>query len=84
MSKRLILTAHAQIRLRERHLDPTWVEDAARNPDWVEPEPRDVRLRRHFRVIPQAGARTLRVVCAEETTIRVVSAMFDRKARRKP
>jgi hypothetical protein len=50
MSKRLILTAHAQIRLRERRLDPTWVEDAARNPDWVEPEPRDVRLSNHGRL----------------------------------
>jgi hypothetical protein len=85
MPKRLILTAHAQIRLRERHLDLIWVEDAARKPDWVEPEPHDVRLRRHFRVIPQAGGRILRVVCAEtETTIRVISAMFDRNARRKP
>jgi hypothetical protein len=60
MPKRLILTAHAQIRLRERHLDPIWVEDAARNPDWVEPEPHDARLQRRFRIIPRAGGRTLR------------------------
>lgn len=83
--KRLVLTAHAQARLRERQLDPKWVEEAARTPDWTEPEPGDDALERRFKAIPQADGRILRVVCAEsETTIKVISAMFDRDARRKP
>lgn len=85
MTKHLVLTAHAQTRLQERRLDPTWVEDTARTPDWTEPEPGDATLQRRFRAIPQAEGRILRVVCSEtETTIRVISAMFDRDARRKP
>jgi uncharacterized DUF497 family protein len=85
MAKRLVWTAHARIRLQERRFDPTWVEATARNPDWTEPEPHDDALQRRFRAILQAEGRILRVVCAEtETTIRVISAMFDRNARRKP
>jgi hypothetical protein len=83
--KRLVLTVHAQARLQERRLDPEWVEDAARKPEWTESEPGDHALERRFKAIPQAGGRILRVVCAETgTTIRVISAMFDRDARRKP
>jgi uncharacterized DUF497 family protein len=84
MAKRLVWTAHARIRLQERQFDPRWIEDTARNPDWTEPEPKDMTLQRRFRAIPQAEGRILRVVCAEtETTIRLISAMFDRNARRK-
>ena len=82
--KHLVLTVHAQARLRERQLDPKWVEDTVRTPDWTEPEPGDDILERRFRAIPQVDGRILRVVCTEtDTTIRVISAMFDRDARRK-
>jgi len=83
--KRLVFTTHAQARLQERRLDPKWVEDTARKPEWTEPEPGDDTLERRFKAIPQGDGRILRVVCAEtDTTIRVISAMFDRDARRKP
>ena len=85
MAKRLVWTTHARIRLQQRRFDPIWIEDAARNPDWTESEPHDGTLQRRFRSIPEAEGRILRVVCAEtDTTIRIVSAMFDRNARRKP
>ncbi|MGE3987988.1 DUF4258 domain-containing protein [Pseudorhodoplanes sp.] len=62
----------------------TWIESAARNPDWTEPEPKDRALQRRFKSVPEAQGRILRVVCAEtETTIRIISVMFDRNARRK-
>ena len=65
MTKPIILTAHARIRLRERDIDPKWVEDTAVKPDWTEPEPRDPAIERSFRAIPQFGGRVLRVACAE-------------------
>ena len=82
--KQLVLTAHAQVRLQERRLDPKWVESTARTPDWTEPEPGDDALERRFRAIPQGDGRILRVVCTEtDTTIKVIIAMLDRDARRK-
>lgn len=85
MIKPVILTAHARIRLRERDIDPKWVEDTALKPDWVEPERGDPTVERRFRAIPQFAGRILRVACAETNSgIRVISVMFDRSARRKP
>jgi hypothetical protein len=34
MKKPISLTVHAQIRLRERHIDPKWIEEAVFSPDW--------------------------------------------------
>ena len=80
--KRLVLTAHAQIRMRSRDIKPEWLEAAAREPQWIEREPNDPRIERRFRAIPDFGNRFLRVVCVEtESTIRVISVMFDRSAR---
>lgn len=84
MAKRIVWTAHARIRLQERYFKPSWIESAVWNPDWTEPEPKDPALQRRFKSLPEAQGRILRVICAEtETTIRIISAMFDRNARRK-
>jgi hypothetical protein len=83
--KKLVLTVHARIRLRDRHIDPKWIEEAVFDPDWAEPDPTDPAVERRFRSIPQFGGRVLRVACVETNShIRVISVMFDRKARRKP
>ena len=83
-AKRLIFTAHARLRLRERHLAIHWVEDTAREPEWTEPDPRDPVVERRFRTIAEFGGRILRVACVEtNTSIRVISVLFDRNARRK-
>jgi uncharacterized DUF497 family protein len=60
-----------------------WVERTVRAPTWIEPDPRDVTVERRFRAIDEFDGRILRVACVETaTTIRVVSVMFDRNARR--
>ena len=42
-------------------------------------------VERRFRAIPESGGRILRVACVEtNSSIRVISVMFDRNARRKP
>jgi hypothetical protein len=84
-AKKVIFTAHARLRLGERQLPRKWVEDTVETPDWTEPDPKDATIERRLRAIADFGGRTLRVACVEtEAVIRVISAMFDRKARRKP
>ena len=85
MKKLVTLTAHAQARLRERDIDPRWIEETVLDPDWIEVEPKERGVERRFREISQFDGRVLRVVCVEtESSIRVISMMFDRNARRKP
>jgi uncharacterized DUF497 family protein len=85
MPKAVILTAHARAGMQSRQLHLTWVEDAARAPDWTEADPHDPAVERRFRAVGQFGNRVLRVACVETSTaILVISAMFDRNARRKP
>ena len=81
--KPIRFTLHAQSKLFERRISAEWAETVARYPQWVEPEPRDTQAERRFGSIPAFGDRILRVVCVEtETTIRIITATFDRGARR--
>ena len=85
MKKPVILTAHARLRLRERAIDPKWIDETVHTPEWTEADPRDATLERRFRTIPSFGNRILRVACVEtDSRIRIISIMFDRNARRKP
>jgi hypothetical protein len=77
MKKSIAVTAHARVRLRERGIDPKWIEETVLAPDWTEVDPGDPAVERRFRAIRQFGGRVLRVA-------RVISVMFDRNARRKP
>ena len=80
--KNVVLTRHAEQKLLERGLRREWIESAAREPLWTEPEPRDVTAERRFARIDEFGGRILRVVCVEtQNTIRVITALFDRDAR---
>ena len=83
--KPLRFTDHAEVRLLRRGLQRAWIENAARDPEWREPEPRDPGVERRFRRIAEAGGRVIRVVCAEtDAEIRVITAMLDRSAKAKP
>ena len=83
--KPIALSAHAERRIRERDLSMSWVEAAVRAPLWVETDSKDAMVQRRFRPISQFGGRILRVACIETIgEIRIISAMFDRHARRKP
>jgi hypothetical protein len=61
MQKPLVFTAHARIRLRDRRIDPKWIEETIFAPDWVEAEPKNPVVERRFRAIAQFGGRVLRV-----------------------
>jgi Domain of unknown function (DUF4258) len=83
--KPVTFTAHARTRLRDRRIDLKWIEEAIFDPDWTEKDPKDPAVERRFRTVWQFGGRVLRVACVEtNSSVRVISAMFDRNARRKP
>ena len=85
MSKPLVLTHHARIRMAERKLPMSWVEQTARYPEWIEPDSSGSTVQRRFRAIPEFGGRILRVACVEtDFDIRIITVTFDRDARRKP
>lgn len=76
------LTLHVQRRIAERRLMLAWIEATLANPDWTLPDP-DPMLVRAYKVIPDFGMRVLRVVYRlDGADILVVTAHFDRGARR--
>jgi Domain of unknown function (DUF4258) len=85
MKKPVVFTAHARLRLHERNIEPRWVDEAVHDPEWTETDPGNSTVERRFRAISRFDNRVLRVACVEtQSSIRVISVMFDRNARRKP
>jgi hypothetical protein len=80
---KLIITAHALDEIAKRRLDLAWVERVALCPEWIEPDPQ-AGVIRHFGTIAEFGGRILRVPVADRGANRhVLSAFFDRTARRR-
>lgn len=76
-------THHAEEVMRERGIEPAWVERTLREPEVDEPDPTDSALRRAFRIVPERDGRTLRVVYArDEAGFRVITTFLDRGRRR--
>ena len=83
MTKPIVLSEHAGEVASERAISPAWIEQTVVFPEWVQPDPNDAMLERRFWAVPERAGRILRVVCAEsDTEIRVITAFFDRRARR--
>ena len=82
--KPIRFTRHALDNIRDRKLDPAWVEATVRSPEWAAPNPDDPEVERRFRRIPEAEGRVLRVPVVEtDDHIRVITVVFDRNARRR-
>lgn len=82
--KEIEFTRHATEKMAERAILKSWVERAVRAPAWIEPEIRYPDAERRFLAITEFGDRVLRVVCVEtQSAIRVITATFDRGARRR-
>jgi Domain of unknown function (DUF4258) len=76
------LTKHAALRVRQRHLALAWIEATIAAPDWTAQDP-DPTLTCSYRGIPEFGGHVLRVVHRSEgADILVVTAFFDRDAKR--
>jgi hypothetical protein len=79
---KLVLTAHSRTSLQERGIEERWVVKTLDNPDWKEPDPRPDCVRA-FRTISEQNNRILRAVYVETPQeIRVITAFFDRDAKR--
>ncbi|MCO5156513.1 MAG: DUF4258 domain-containing protein [Aquamicrobium sp.] len=82
--KPLVYTKHAGDAVRERELKREWIEATVHFPEWEEADPRQP-IQRRYRTITAHGDRILRVVCLEtDAEIRILTAFFDRGARRQP
>ena len=78
----IILSDHARDRVTQRGIALEWIEMTIESPDWVAPDA-DPDLRQSFRSITANGGRILKVVHRpERSDILVVTAHFDRGARR--
>jgi len=78
--KEIVLTNHAQHVAGERGISRAWIERAAWEPSWTEPDPTGAE--RRFHVIEEHDGRILRIVCVEtDTELRVITVFFDRNAR---
>jgi hypothetical protein len=74
---------HALEQMAERGIELAWAERVALRPDWTEPDPQS-GVTRHFGAIPEFGGRVLRVVVTDVgDERRVLTAHFDRNARRR-
>lgn len=83
MIKPLRYSQHAETVMRERKLDPAWVEAAVHAPHWRAQDPAGAGVERRYRAIAAIDGRVLRVVCVEEDDeIRIISAFIDRGARK--
>ena len=78
----LRLTVHTERRMRERKLPFAWIEATVTAPDWTRRDT-DPALTQSFRAIAAFGDRILKVVHRPDgSDILVVTAYFDRSARR--
>ncbi len=81
--KKVVFTQHTEDTIRERELDPQWIVRTAIEPEWTTSDPFRAGVERRYRAIPEHGDRILRVACFEtETELRIVTAFFDRGARK--
>jgi hypothetical protein len=80
----IILTQHAAAMLIERTIEREWVDRTINEPDIIEPDTSRANVFCAFRAIPERQGRVLRVVYfRSDDQIRVITAFFDRAARRR-
>jgi len=79
----LILTAHARGRMTRDGITEAQIEAVIRQPEHSRPDPVDPKLTLAWRRVPELGGRAVRIVYyAAGTDFVIVTAFFDRRARR--
>lgn len=70
--------------MRERKIDPAWLERTIENPDRSEPDEDDPAMEHRLAAIAEQGYRVLRVVCdPRKEPLRIVTIHFDRSMKGK-
>ena len=79
-----LLTKHAEHMIRERGIARDWIGRTLLHPQWTEPDRHDRALRHALSAIAERGRKFLRVVYDPASKPRrVITAFFDRRARRR-
>jgi len=82
-TKPVVYSTHARTAMRERALEKAWLEAAVFEPDWRLPDPVDADVERRFKPVPERDGRVMRVAVVEtDDEIRIITAFFDRRARK--
>jgi len=82
VAPKVYLSAHAAEAVQLRGLELAWIEATLSDPDWTAPDPRPGRTR-SYKAIAACGGRVLRVVHRPAADgVMVITAHFDRGARR--
>ena len=85
MSIRITFTQHAEVAMRERKINLSWVQRAIHTPDWTEADPTQAGAIRAFVRLPEYDNRVCRVVYVEEgDERRVITTFVDRGRRQGP
>lgn len=80
----VIYTKHAIERLEQRRIEKAWVERVLDNPDWVEPDPKNEKVRRAYGRVEEANRMILRVVYTDVRRGRlIITQFFDDGAERR-
>jgi hypothetical protein len=75
---------HANEQIEDRRIERIWVEIAITVPDWTEADPNFPERTRCYKAIAEVAGRVLRVVHQrDDDDIMVITAHFDRSARRR-
>ena len=82
--RQITFSAHTLDVLEERMIDQEWVQRVVETPNLLIPDSEDPQLLHALAPVPENGGRVLRVIYnAEAVPAHVVTAFFDRSARRK-
>ena len=80
----VVLSAHAEVVIKERSIRREWVERVLEKPEKTEPDGADPQVTHALGRIPEYGNRVLRVIYNRGTDpVTVVTAYFDRAMRDK-
>ena len=78
------LSDHARLRMRERNIEPEWLERAIAKPDRSEPDEDDPAIEHRLAAIAEQDYRVLRVVCDPRVApLKIVTIHFDRSMKGK-
>jgi len=80
----LEFTEHAKQVIKEREIQPEWIQLVLTNPEKIEPDKEDNALEHTLAKIPEFGNRVLRVIYNKKASpLKIITVYFDRTMRGK-
>jgi len=80
----LNFTEHAKRVVKEREINPEWIQVVLTNPEKIESDKDDIELEHALAKIPEFGNRVLRVIYKKKASpLKIITVYFDRTMRGK-